>query len=71
MKDQNSLLSKINHDPKSNLYLMSLESEFIKDERNKIDIQEGIFQMDEEEKNLYKSRLSPYVSIDVIKLNEV
>lgn len=27
--------------------------------------------MDEEEKNLYKSRLSPYVSIDVIKLNEV
>lgn len=50
---------------------MSLDSEFIKDERNKIDIQEGIFQMDEEEKNLYKSRLSPYVSIDVIKLNEV
>lgn len=38
MKNSSSFLSKINHDPKSNLYLLNLESEFVKENKNKIDI---------------------------------
>jgi histidinol dehydrogenase len=38
MKNSSSFLSKINHDPKSNLYLLTLDNEYVKESKNKIDI---------------------------------
>lgn len=45
MKNNDQYLSKLNNDPKSSLYLVELDGEKVKDERNSIDIQEGTFQM--------------------------
>ena len=71
LRDSNSYLSKLNNDPRNNLYLLKPDGKLVKDEKNNINLQDGTFTMSSDEEKEYRKRLGETVSINVTKLNDI